>query len=40
MDTPNFHIKHRDLVPEFEKVLKDMTEEGLLEKYRAIAFGE
>lgn len=35
---PYFHKKHRDLVPEFEAVLKAMADEGLIENYRAIAY--
>ena len=35
-----FHNTHRDLVPKFEAVLKAMKAEGLIEQYRATAYGE
>ena len=37
---PYFHKKHRDLVPRVAAVLKAISEEGLLEAYRAKAYSE
>lgn len=37
---PYLHKKHSKLVPDLEKILETMTEEGLMEKYRKTAFQE